>query len=203
MFYGFHSMKEKEDLTFKNTAILRKETFKTKVIVIIMKKIFIFVYIITCTFTLAACSFNTDKNQKALSGDSNQIIARIRKETNLPAMFQVDKTNVNAKDILKNYYDLDIGITDDFCILMPQNDTYTELAVFKTSDKEQRKEIIQSIEKRKNDLYCACKAYAPEITDRFSDNNIIEFKNAVVFVLIDNKNTNIVEFIDRISAQMV
>lgn len=161
------------------------------------------IILIACICISLNISSCTTSNTKLLEGSAAAIMSEVRKQVSFPAMMQIDSFATNGEDTLKNYYGIqngdDIG---DFCILIPQEDNYTEVAIFKIDETSNNSYdiVLKATQKRYNDLYSACKAYNPEKIAGLKNRILMRYKNAVVFIVYDKKeNETIVKTIDNFS----
>lgn len=134
-------------------------------------------------------------------------MTEVRKQISFPAMIEINSFSENGRDTLKNYYG--IKNTDkikDFSILLPQEDVYTEVAIFKIDpEKNESYDIaLKAVEKRFNDLYNSCKVYEPDKLNRLENQTLIRYKNAVIFIVNDeNENRTIKETVDRFAESAI
>ncbi|MDF2686924.1 MAG: hypothetical protein K0S55_2107 [Clostridia bacterium] len=165
-----------------------------------MKKAFLILICIYISFYISAC---TTTETKFLNGSAADIMKEVRKQVSFPAMIELSSYAPNGPDILKSYY----GIVNpeklkDYSIMIPQEDNYTEVAIFKLDkNKEENYDIVlDAIQKRYTDLYNTCKAYNPKKLNNLKNKILVRYKNAVVFIINDeNEKEAILKTVDNFS----
>jgi hypothetical protein len=165
-----------------------------------IKTFSLLIIVIYINFCFNSC---TTSQNVLLEGSAAEIMKEVRKQVSFPAMLEINSYGVNGPDFLKNYYGIaNANGIDDYSILIPQEDNYSEVAIFKINKnkKENYDIILNAIQKRYTDLYNACIAYNPEKIYNLKNKTLLRYENAVIFTVNgENENKAILKTIKKFS----
>lgn len=154
-----------------------------------------------CLILLCGCS----APQATLTADAETLMTEIRSSVRLPAVRQYAKGQPNADDILKNYYGLrESQFPEDFCVLVPYERNYTEIAIFLSDDPAVLDTITQALRKRKENMVTNCRYTDPQKLPKLKNSLIRLYTNGVIFTVCEDTETDPIRAVlDKRSQSMV
>jgi len=154
-----------------------------------MKITLFFIIFSAILITFSSCNGRTE----TINGSPSEIVSKIEQNITLEATREYVPTNPNSRDILKNYYGLtDMNGIADYCILLPQEKSKYEIAVFSFSDETGKANAENAVKYRSEKV-----AKMNRKNKSKNEIAVLQYENTVILLITPQKKDEIKTIIDN------
>lgn len=151
-----------------------------------MKKMIVIMLTMVLVLVVSACSGNktatTDEKTEAIEASAS---AKEMTDKMLAEVEQPNLMELTAED-LKNIYDLDAAILEDFSVRIPLTIVHSnEIAIFKVKDVNDIAEVLAKVKGRAENAMKSFEQYLPDQYENAKNHKIVTKGNYVLFVISD------------------
>lgn len=168
------------------------------------KKITIFL-LLCLLLTLTSCQRErTIRFREALNASAAEITNIIQRQIKLPATIELSLFN----DKMSAAMNIEYGTSEtewitDYCILVPNDVTGTEIAVFIYDNSRGLSEAKKLVKKRTELIRSVSEKNNKKRLENLDNSIILQFDNAIVFIMTENDNDRIKSIIESFAATKI